>query len=124
MPEVRDWQTVADPRDAASDGPREKERSIVLGEDDVERFLRLAEAAQLRLEHIDVDIGRGEDDGANPADWRQVARNLDLAERLDGDPIAHGMRQHIDLFGIAAKQETQRVLEAVAGGGRTVQVID
>src|SRR4029077_18565336 len=30
----------------------------------------------------------------------------------------------IDLLGVAAKQETQRMLEAVAGGGCAVKVID
>src|SRR5262249_1065343 len=72
--ELRGVGAVAHSSDAASDRSREKERSIVLGENDVERLLRLTEAAQLRFEHIDVDIGRGEYDRANLADVRQVAR--------------------------------------------------
>ncbi len=63
--ELRGIGAVADSGDAARDGSGEKQRSIVLGEDDVERLLRLAEAAHLRFEHVDVDIGRGEKDGAD-----------------------------------------------------------
>ena len=63
--ELGDIGVVADPRDAARDGSGEKQRSIVLGEDDVERLARLAEAAHLRFEHVNVDIGRSEIDVAD-----------------------------------------------------------
>ena len=54
----------------------------------------------------------------------EVARNLDLPERLDRDPIAHRMGEHVDLFRVAGEQQTERVLEAVAGRGRAVEVVD
>ena len=62
---LRDIGIVADPRDAARNGSGQKQRSIVRGEDDVERLARLAEAAHLRFEHVDVDIGRREKDVAD-----------------------------------------------------------
>ena len=63
--ELRDIGIVADPRDAARDGSGQKQSSIIGGEDDVERLARLAEAAHLRFEHVDVDIGRSEIDVAD-----------------------------------------------------------
>ena len=63
--ELGDIGVVADPRDAARDGSGQKQRSIIGGEDDVERLSRLAEAAHLRFEHVDVDIGRREIDVAD-----------------------------------------------------------
>jgi hypothetical protein len=63
--ELRHIGACANPGNAARDRSGGKERSIVLGEYDVERLLRLAEAPQLRFEHIDVDVGRGEQDDPN-----------------------------------------------------------
>ena len=67
---------VADPRDAARDGPRQKQSSIIRGEDDVERLARLAEAAHLRFEHVNIDIGRSEIDVADLVRVAQVAGNM------------------------------------------------
>jgi hypothetical protein len=99
--ELGDIGVVADPRDAAGDGSREKQRSIVLGQDDVERLARLAEAAHLRFEHVDVDIGRGEKHVADLVRVTKVARNLDLPERFHRHPIAHRVGEHIHLFRVA-----------------------
>src|SRR6202042_2764132 len=54
----------------------------------------------------------------------EVAGNLDLPERFDRDPIAHRVREHIHLFRVAGEQQTECVLEAVAGRGRAVEVVD
>ena len=122
--ELVDVGVVADPGDAAPDLPREKQRPVVLGQDDVERLARFAEAAHLRLEHVDIDIGRGEKHVTDLVRVTQVARNLDLPERFHRHPIAHRVGEHIHLFGIARQQKAQRMLEAVASRGGAVEVID
>jgi len=54
----------------------------------------------------------------------ELAGNLDLPKRLDRDPVAHRVGEHIDLIGVAGEQETERVLEFVARRGRAVGVIE
>jgi hypothetical protein len=54
----------------------------------------------------------------------EIARNPDLAECLDRDPIAHGMGEYTHFFGVAGEQEAQRVFEPVARHGRAVEIID
>ena len=50
------------------------ERLVVLGKHDVEGLARLAEAAQLRLEYVDIDVGRGEQDRADLVGMIEAAR--------------------------------------------------
>ena len=54
----------------------------------------------------------------------QVARYLDLSERLDGDPIAHRMGEDVDPIGVARQSETKDVLETVARRRGAVGVVD
>ena len=122
--QLRRVGVIADSGNAAADGPGEPQRFVVLRKNDIERLLRLAEAPHLRLEHVDVDIGRRQEHIAELAHLIEVARDLDLPERLDGDPVAHGMGEHVDLFGVAGEQEAERMLKFVARRGGAVGVVD
>ena len=48
---------------------------------------------------------------------------LDLPKRFDSHPIAHGVGEHVDLFGVAGQKQTERMLESVARRGGAVQVV-
>jgi hypothetical protein len=88
------------------------------------RRIAFAEAAQLRFEYVEVDVGRGQSGIAELVRVIEDARYSDALENLDRHSIAHRVSEHMDLFRVADEPETERVLEFDVRRGGAVQVIE
>jgi hypothetical protein len=66
--------------------------------------LDLPKTAQLRFEHVEIEVGRHQQDHADLGLVLDVAGQFQLPKRLDRHPVSHGMGEDVDLLGVAGQQ--------------------
>ena len=81
---------VADPGMATGNEARNPQCLVVAGKDHIKRVVDLAEAEQLRFEHVEIEVRRRQKDHAELGLVVDAAAGqFQLPKRLDRHPISH-----------------------------------
>ena len=79
---------------------------------------------QLGLEDVDIDVGRGQDDGVDPLQHIRPAGQGELAQRFHRHQRPHGMSDQIDANRLSVGEQDEGLHQSVAGELRTVTIIE
>ena len=104
---------------------REAQSAVVLRDEDEHVVDHVVgQQTDLRLEEVEVDVGRGEDDVVEPPRAPQVAGKFRIHEAFHRQERAHGMRQDVEPFRPRAREDLCHLLDLHARDERAVEVVD
>ncbi len=86
----------ADPGHPAGQSRRQCERAVVGGGDDSDLACERTDAADRRLEHVHVDIGRSEHHGADPRSAGVAKMRIELTQGFERQHRPHAVRDDMD----------------------------
>jgi hypothetical protein len=114
---------VADARHPTPDELRHTKRLVILRNEQRKAWSRVAHSSNLRAKHVDVHVGRHQKYILDLMSDLAAADRL-AAQRLERDPVAHRMRQDIDLFHVAIGcQRIEELFQRIARIDRALPVV-